>query len=282
MAFLRRGGRELSAAASDRLFRGLDRIEDTSGMYRLITLNMIGLVLERMGRTLEGDAGRLVQSYLTTCLTTSESRDFAKPLLTHMITDAGTKEPRSEADLAKATGFAPWQVKATLAELARQGLVRQLEEATAIWEIAHDFLARVIGQLIGRLKPSVWQRSQPLVAPAVLVGWIALAIVALSSWAGFQERAAEVALRQLGASFSEGISGGLRPPRSWAVTRRRVSAKAEVIVCAHLRKDQAGGCVLPLGRLRQYRIVVQRHRICFGSLSHRWSILNSTIGPKCV
>jgi hypothetical protein len=206
MAFLRRGGRELSAAASDRLFRGLDRIEDTSGMYRLITLNMIGLVLERMGRTLEGDAGRLVQSYLTTCLTTSESRDFAKPLLTHMITDAGTKEPRSEADLAKATGFAPWQVKATLAELARQGLVRQLEEATAIWEIAHDFLARVIGQLIGRLKPSVWQRSQPLVAPAVLVGWIALAIVALSSWAGFQERAAEVALRQLGASFSEGSS----------------------------------------------------------------------------
>ena len=72
--FLQSGGRELSPEAIDALFRGLDRIEDGPGLYRPITLNMVGLVLERMGHTLEGDPGRLIQSYLTACLTTSESR----------------------------------------------------------------------------------------------------------------------------------------------------------------------------------------------------------------
>jgi Leucine-rich repeat (LRR) protein len=208
-AFLQSGGRELSSQAIDALFRGLDRIEDAPGIYRPITLNMVGLVLERMGQTLEGDPGRLIQSYLTACLTRSESRDFAKPLLAHMITDAGTKEPRSEADLAQLTGFESWQVKAALADLARHGLVRPLEAATTVWEIAHDFLARLIGQTIGRLKPNVLQRARPLVAPVVLLGWIALVVLALPYWITMQERASEVALRHLGASFSEWKSGGI-------------------------------------------------------------------------
>jgi hypothetical protein len=207
-AFLQSGGRELSPQAIDGLFRGLDRIEEAPGMYRPITLNMVGLVLERMGRTLEGDPGRLIQSYLRACLTTSESRDFAKPLLARMITDAGTKEPRTEEELAKLTGFDPWQVRATLADLARHGLVRRLEAATAVWEVAHDFLARVIGQLIGRLKPSMVQRIRPLVAPLVLTGWIALAVLALPAWMHEQDRIAEGALRRLGATLSDVRFGG--------------------------------------------------------------------------
>jgi hypothetical protein len=180
IAFLRSGGQDLSAPAFDRLFRGLDRIEYTPGRYRLITLNMVGLVLERKGCPLEGYVGRLIQSYLKLSLTTSESRDYAKPLLARLISDAGTKQSRSEAELAKDTGFAPWQVKGTLAELARHGLVRRLDAETATWEIAHDFLARIIGQLIGQLKSSFWQRLQPFVAPAFLLGWIALAVVGLA------------------------------------------------------------------------------------------------------
>jgi hypothetical protein len=59
------------------------------------------------------------------------------------------------------------------------------------------------------LKPSIWHRSLPLVAPAVLLGWIALAIIALPSWIAFEESAAEAGLRKLGANFSEAKSGGL-------------------------------------------------------------------------
>jgi hypothetical protein len=170
-SFVQSGGRELSPGALDALFRGLDRIEGTPGLYRTITLNMVGLVLERMGRMLEDDPGRLIQSYLKASLTGGLSRDFAKPLLASMITDAGTKQPRSEADLATLTGLRPSQVGATLVDLARQGLVRRLEGAPPVWEIAHDFLARIIGQLIGRLKPNVFERARPLVAPIMMLGW---------------------------------------------------------------------------------------------------------------
>jgi hypothetical protein len=203
MAFLRSGGRTLSTRAIERLFRGLDRIEETPGMYRLITLNMVGLVLERMGRVLEGDPGRLIQSYLTMCLMTGESRDFAKPLLASMISGAGTTEPRSEADLVKETGFAPWQVKATLAELARHGLVRQLDAATATWEIAHDFLARAIGQLIGHLNSRLFERARPLIGPLALLGWIILAVVALPNWQVTRELEAEHKLQAMYAVFSQ-------------------------------------------------------------------------------
>jgi hypothetical protein len=209
-AFLKNGGRELSPEALDAMFRGLDKIEDARGIYRPITLNMVGLVLERMGQTLEGDPSRLIQSYLSAALTSTESRDFAKPVLTCMITDAGTKEPRSETELAALTGFQAWQVRATLADLARQGLVRRLEGESPVWEIAHDFLARTIGQLIGRLKPTIAKRARPFIAPIVLLGWIALAALALPSWITMQIRASEAFLRdELNANSGRSGSGGV-------------------------------------------------------------------------
>ena len=46
------------------------------------------------------------------------------------------------------------------------------------------------------------------VSSVVLLGGIALASIALPFWSTFKERAGEVALRKLGASFSEAKSGG--------------------------------------------------------------------------
>ena len=203
-AFLRASGRELAPEAADSLFRGLDRIDDAAGMYRLITLNMVGLVLERMGNRISGDPGRLIQSYLASCLQNSEARDYARTLLVQMTTDAGTKEPRKETDLVDFSGFKDWQVKATLAELARLGLVRQLSEQD--WEIAHDFLARMLSQRIGS---SLWQRAQPLIAPIVLMGWIGFVVLAWPYIADVRERSAEAAVREIGGSFSGSKSGGV-------------------------------------------------------------------------
>ena len=196
-SMLQGGGRELSPNALDALFRGLDRIEDARGLYRPITLNMIGLVLEAMGGTLRGDPSKLIQTYLMDSLTASTSRDFVKPLLSDMITDAGTKEPRSEAELAGKTHFEQWQVRAVLADLARRGLVRRLEGMEATWEVAHDFLARTIGQLIGRLKPTFVERIRPLIAPVVLLGWMILFAAALPFWKVSHELATEKALQEL-------------------------------------------------------------------------------------
>ena len=90
---------------------------------------MVGLVLERMGRALEGDPARLIQSYLTTCLTKGDARDFAKPVLEP--DDHGgraPKEPRAEADLAASARLEPWQVEGDARATSRsKGLVRRLE-----------------------------------------------------------------------------------------------------------------------------------------------------------
>jgi hypothetical protein len=201
-SMLHGGGYELSPYALNGLFRGLDRIEDAPGLYRPITLNMIGLVLETMGGTLHGDASKLIQSYLTDSLTASASRDFVKPVLAEMITEAGTKEPLTEAEVVDKTHLELWQVRATLADLARRGLVRRLEGAEAIWEIAHDFLARTIGQLISRLKPTFVEGARSLVAPVVLLGWVIVFAMALPFWRDLQQQAAE---RTLGEEFDARI-----------------------------------------------------------------------------
>jgi hypothetical protein len=181
-AFLQGGGRQFSEEALDALFRGLDRIEEARGIYRLITLNMVGLILERMGQKLEGDPEKLIQQYLLESLSSGEGHEFARPLLEHMISDAGTKEPRTEAVLVNLTGLEPWQVKSALTGLGAQGLVRRLEGAGQVWEVAHDFLARIIGRLIGRLKPSLFRRIQPFVAPAILFLWIGFIGFFIPDW----------------------------------------------------------------------------------------------------
>ena len=150
-AFLRTGTAELDDAGYDRLFAGLDRIEETRGIYRPITLNMVGYVLDREGTTLATDPGRLIERYLKNCVTEGASKDFAKPVLEAMITREGTKDAQSETALTEKTGIEYWQVQSTLADLQQDGLVRPLPGQ--IWEISHDFLARQLGQLLGRMRP---------------------------------------------------------------------------------------------------------------------------------
>ena len=168
-ALLRGSGAEVSAQAIDALFRGLDGLEETPGRYRLSTLNMIGLILNSMVGTLQGDPSKLMQTYLTEILTGSEVRDFVKPLFAAMITAGGSRALVTTAELADKTHFATWEVNATLADLARRGLVRRLSVGNeGAWELSHDFLARTISKL---LKPTVMERVRPVVAPGALLGW---------------------------------------------------------------------------------------------------------------
>jgi hypothetical protein len=167
-AFLQSGGKQMMPEAIASLFKGLDRIEETRGLYRPISLNMIGLVLDRMGQTLEGDPETLIQSYLKLALLTGDTKDYVRPLLEAMISDAGTKIPQTGEALAANTGLARWQVNATMADLESRGLVRPLHGGAKGWEIAHDFLARLLGQMLGRLKMPLLTRARPYAAPVGL------------------------------------------------------------------------------------------------------------------
>jgi hypothetical protein len=125
-AFLQSGGKRLTREAIALLFKGLDRIEETRGLYRPISLNMIGLVLERMGQTIEGDPETLIQTYLKSALLTGDTKDYVRPLLEVMVSDAGTKIPQSGDELSRKTGLERWQVDAAMADLEARGLVRPL------------------------------------------------------------------------------------------------------------------------------------------------------------
>jgi hypothetical protein len=193
-AFLQGGPSRLDERGHQALFAGLDRIEGTPGLYRPITLNMAGLVLERTGAQLADDPGRLIERYLTGCLAAGKSRDFARQVLEAMITREGTKEPRSEADLAAASGLEAWQVRATLSDLQQDGLVRLLDAPRRIWEISHDFLARILARLLGRLRPRWFRRAALPVLGVATAGWLAVMLLAVPLYV--QQRS-DAAMREL-------------------------------------------------------------------------------------
>ena len=181
-AFLRGSGQNIPDALMGRIMKGLTEIEEAPGLYRPITLNMVGLVLSRMGDRLATNPTRLIQHYLRDCLVEPDIRDHAPAILAHMVSDAGTKRPCTEAELAEITGFEPWRVAGCLVNLDRHGLVRALDRTRERWEIAHDFLARLIGQLLGRLRPPLWRRALPWAAPVFLALWVATVLGGLLYW----------------------------------------------------------------------------------------------------
>ncbi|WP_172331952.1 hypothetical protein [Mangrovicoccus sp. HB161399] len=209
-AFLKAGGRLPAPDGRESLFHGLDRIEGTPGLYRQITLNMVGLFLERMGDKLNGDPGLLIQDYLESSLTEGAEHAVAARIavLDCLITDAGTKRPRLEPDMVEATGLPPHMVRATLHGLAGKGLVRTLEAEERIWEISHDFLAALLGRAIGRKTPSVWTRLRPVLGPAAVVGWAALFALGLPFWQNWREDRAIETIRAAEGAIGKHRDGG--------------------------------------------------------------------------
>jgi hypothetical protein len=105
--FLKEGGRLPSPEARKALFAGLDKIDGTQGLYRQITLNMVGLFLERMGDSLTTDPDRLIQGYLDQAIKEGdiESAAARSRILDTLVSDAGTKRPRRQSEIAEETGL---------------------------------------------------------------------------------------------------------------------------------------------------------------------------------
>ncbi|MEM9062857.1 MAG: hypothetical protein AAGD13_20535 [Pseudomonadota bacterium] len=184
--FLREGPQALNDEGYDALFAGLDRIEDARGLYRPITLNMIGYVLGRESKTLTVDPGKLIETYLKDCIGRGTSKDFAPAVLQSMITREGTKEPRTIDTIASVTGVEPWQIKATLVDLENDRLVRPLPNE--LWEISHDFLARLIGQVLGRNRIGWFVRNATPALAMTLVSWVIAAAIAMPAWNEYRVR----------------------------------------------------------------------------------------------
>ncbi len=111
-----------------------------------------------------------------------EIRDDAAKILGPMVTESGTKHPRSLSELVEITGLEDWRTKGCLLQLHPRGLVRALDQSLEQWEIAHDFLAWLVGQLLGRIRRPWWRASLPFVAPALLAWWLGTVFLAFLYW----------------------------------------------------------------------------------------------------
>jgi len=169
-AFVKLSGLDLQPAPLSRLLTSAAELDDTPGLVRPITINVIGFVLAS-GRTVASslDAGALVRQYIDQILQQPTIRDHAARLLKQMITEHGTKRPRSEQSLATNAVLRPAEVRAVLNYLSDAGLARPLDPARGEWELSDDFIARAVARVLGRHRTRYLRRVSGYAAPALLV-----------------------------------------------------------------------------------------------------------------
>lgn len=200
--FLANSGLQIGPDLTDDLFREIGRIEETVGLVRPITLNMVGLVLDRSALSKERSlpVGRrrsgLVLDYLWSCIGRSDVRDHARDVLRPMITSAATKQPRSVSELAGETGFPEGVVTGCLLLLGKDGLVRQIDASENVWEISHDFVARLLGNVLGSWRPGRLQAALPWLTPAALVIWMGMYLALPSLYKPWYKKFTDEQIRQ--------------------------------------------------------------------------------------
>ena len=199
-AFLENSPLRPSAELLERLLDGAEALEEAKGLFRPVTLNMLGLTLQDFDRQVTRRPERLVQAYLEAALAQVGIREIAPKVVAGLISEAGTKRPRELGELADEARLSRSEVKLCLARLAAKGLVRPLDEARSLWEISHDFVAKQLAILLGRLRPNPWPRVALWSTPFLF----ALALGALLFVVPLQlEKQTLTELKRSGASVSE-------------------------------------------------------------------------------
>ena len=179
--------KEPGAELVDRLLAGAEALDDVPARFRPITLNMLGLALQDLDLQVTAKPEKLVQDYMQRAVAQSEIKEIAPAVIGEMISDANTKEPRTVGELASLLNLNNHDVLVCLTLLAQKGLVRKLDAPQELWEISHDFVARQLAILLGRLRPSPWPRLAMLSAPILLILILSGLIIWLPGYA--EERA---------------------------------------------------------------------------------------------
>jgi hypothetical protein len=207
----------------------VNNIDDTPGLIRPIIINMMGLVLARFGGGApKGVHGRtLLTGYLRQTLASPELVGLGPPLMRAMITDNGTKRPISVEALAEILNTERSYIREALNLLARHGIARLLDPINNIWEISHDFVARLIAQILPSIRLRLLWRARTALTWSAIAIWIATAAGAFPVWEAWKERQARAMLAAHGISIAgtpgEGFAlkadAGSQPlsPTEWQV-----------------------------------------------------------------
>lgn len=159
--FLKRGVKD--AAMRKLLVREASNLEETKGHLRYITLNFLGLAAaEAPGRVRGGRTGRgLLRGTVRDWVTEPSIRDHADAVLRPLISDEETKQPLALSEIARASELPQREVERVLMKLERDGLVRRHQSDQQIWEISHDFVARLLQRVLDDLRGSLVARARP-------------------------------------------------------------------------------------------------------------------------
>ncbi|HEX2726259.1 MAG TPA: hypothetical protein VHN20_10600 [Beijerinckiaceae bacterium] len=208
--FLDEGGIGLAPETVDGLVSGAARLDDTPGLVRPITINLVGYVLAEGARIRPEaiDAGRLILRYVQDVIQHPDVRHLMPQLLPQLITEAGTKAPATIADLASRSGLSVAEVRACLLTLAQHALARPLDERQETWELSHDFVARLVGQALGRLHANVVGRVLSYTAPILLLLML-VGVAGLGAWLITAEDRARANLQHAGLHLMEDGAGGI-------------------------------------------------------------------------
>ncbi len=176
--FINRSGLNLGPELVAAVVRHASELDETRGKVRPIVLNMLGRALEAKAGHADvvlspREAQRLLLNHVRDGLNDPLARDRAPQLLENMITAEGTKEPKSVGELAGQTTLDPALIDGCLKRLELLGFVREIEHqteaATPIWEVAHDFVARLLSLVLPGWQPSFWRRLRPWLGPLLMV-----------------------------------------------------------------------------------------------------------------
>jgi hypothetical protein len=142
--FFQNSGLNFSPGLIKEVLDEAGEIEENPGLIRPITLNMLGMVIGRFGggRPKGTAPGVLIRNYLNEAVSEPEIAAHAPLILVPMISDAGTKNPLSESQLAEKTCLDNGLVRGCLVRLGRQALVREIDQTNRVWEVTHDFVSR--------------------------------------------------------------------------------------------------------------------------------------------
>jgi hypothetical protein len=179
--FIQRSGLELAPGLLDKVLEEASEIEDMPDRVRPIVLNMFGLVVASFMGSLPKQvrAGALLSGYVERSMKSRATQGFAPDVLRPLVTDAGTKRTLTTAQIAEQAGVTPLVARGCLISLTNDGLVRYLQGTPEKWEVAHDFVARLLQPLLRSWRKSVWQHSRRFLIPVPL-GVLLFATVALT------------------------------------------------------------------------------------------------------
>lgn len=153
------------------LVNAADEIEETTGMIRPITLNILGLALRNVSQPMKGNTADLIETYLHSKVDAPEVREIAPQIIKKMVCN-GIKKPRNLDELSQETQLPIGTVKGCLLNLYQAGLVRFIDREQHIWEITHDFTARQLDLLLSSWHQSSWRKVRYFIAPALILCWL--------------------------------------------------------------------------------------------------------------